>query len=168
MLLAEKQEGLVCDVIVTTSCVVLPLFYPWHHVYDHGRPSFRTQEKWVKVCSSFSSPMNFHMTKGRYQFIKSQQYQPKTLSATAQVRQNGALFIAIAGCAWVTKKATPQKRTRLYSKVMWYYASPTSDPTFSQSYMYTFKHFRRSPGVKATFQKFLLLNKQHDPYTSVK
>ena len=33
----------------------------------------------------------------------------KTLSATTQVRQNSALFIAIAGCASITKKATPPK-----------------------------------------------------------
>ena len=40
---------------------------------------FRTQEKSVEVRSSFTSPLNFHMTKDRYQFIESWQFQPLLL-----------------------------------------------------------------------------------------
>ena len=53
------------------------------------------------------------------------------LSANTQVRQNGVLFIAIAGCAPVTKKTTPQNCSKLHSKVMWCCVSPTSCPTSS-------------------------------------
>ena len=36
---------------------------------------------------------------------------PKHSKAITQVRQNGALFIAIAGCTPVFKKATPQNHS---------------------------------------------------------
>ena len=62
-----------------------------------GRPSFRTWETSVEVCSS---PLNFHMTKDRCQFT------PKDYLQLHKWEKNGALFIAIAGCAPVTKKAT--------------------------------------------------------------
>ena len=46
-------------------------------------PPFRTQEEQVEIlCSSFSSPLNFHMTKDRYQFIESSQFQPLLLQNT--------------------------------------------------------------------------------------
>ena len=73
----------------------------------------------------------------------------KKLSATTQVRLNGALFIATAGCAPVTKKATPQialNRSCDIASVLHHVQPPLSFicPRLCSSYVC--KHFSQNCG----------------------